>query len=364
MKRQDATSCVTLALILLSMTIQAASFEHSEQTPSETPNETPNETPSVNQGSLSASTHPHHLSPLAADHTIPYGTTYIWSSNFSDAEMEGMRAQLQYVHSLAVNTLIQMHDPYAPPAALSRFLDEANVLGIKVIVRLSGTTVDPPWGWDGEQFNWDRLTSFLAADDIVGHPAMLAIYGFHIPWDDFTPGEIQRFYTEFHQIAGNIPLYHDLVWVNETPETALLPGMCDLCEISSMPHSWRDGDPVNNEVHITEKIVRYTTHIRQADPNAQIWIQAQTFGWDYDDPVPHPNFRMPTAAEMHWHADLLVEHVDFDGLLWYPYYHTYGHQLGDDDMQTQRQAVHSIYMAHFAPDWTPTDWIYLPLVLK
>jgi hypothetical protein len=289
----------------------------------------------------------------SANDWVPYGTTYVWSADFSD--LEGLRARLQYLHSLGVRTLIQMHGPSAPLSERRRFLDEANALGMRVIVRLSGTTSDPPWSWDGVNFDLTPLETFLS-DGIADHPALMAIYGFHIPWEhDFTPDEIQRFYTEFHQIAGDIPLYHDLVWVNETPESALLPGMCDLCEISSMPHTWRDGSPANSTPHIIEKIVRYTSHIRQADPNAQIWIQAQTFQWT------PANFRMPTADDMLWHADLLMEYVDFDGLLWNPYLHTYEHQLGDDDMEAQRQAVRTVSLTYY---WTSTDWIYLPLVHK
>jgi hypothetical protein len=247
-----------------------------------------------------------------------------------------------------------MHNPDLPLLERRRFLDEANTLGIRVIVRLSGTAGDPPWGWNGESFDLTPLETFLA-NGVADHPALLAIYGFHIPWDDFTPGEIQQFYTEFHRIAGDIPLYHDLVWVNETAGSALLPGMCDLCEISSMPHTWRDGTPVNSTPHITEKIVRYTSHIRQADPDAQIWIQAQTFQWS------PANFRMPTPADMIWHADLLMDHVDFDGLLWYPYLHTYQHQLGDDDMEAQRESVRVVYLDYY---WMPAGWTYLPLVCR
>jgi len=288
-----------------------------------------------------------------ADNWAPYGMAYVWDSDFSD--LAGLRARLQYVHGLGVYTLIQMHNPYAPPEELRRFLDEADALGMRVIVRLSGTTTDPPWGWDGAQFDWTRLTTFLASEGIADHPALLAIYGFHIPWDDFTPAQIQQFYTEFHQLAGGIPLYHDLVWVNETPGSVLSPGMCDLCEISSMPHTWDgNGNPANNDLHITEKIVRYTSHIRQQDPQAQIWIQAQTF-------QQQPDFRMPTAEDMLWHAEMLTEHVDFDGLLWYPYLHTYEHQLGDAGMEAQQQAVYTVYLTHF---WTSTVWLYLPLVCK
>lgn len=298
-----------------------------------------------------------------ADAWVPYGTTYVWSSDFSD--LEGLRARLQYLHGLGVHTLIQMHSSSAPLSERRRFLDEAHTLGIRVIVRLSGTTSNPQWGWDGENFDLSPLETFLD-DGIVDHPALLAIYGFHEPWRDFSPDEIQQFYTEFHQIAGDILLYHDLLWVNETPESALLPGMCDMCEISSMPHTWRYGSPANSEPHVTEKIVRYTSHIRQADPNAQIWIQAQTFQQTA------ANFRMPTAEDMLWHADLLMEHVDFDGLLWYPYLHNYEYQLGDDGMEAQRQVVQDVYlMYYYSPSltpspsptpWTPTDWFYLPLV--
>jgi hypothetical protein len=84
---------------------------------------------------------------------------------------------------------------------------------------------------------------------------------------------------------------------------------------------------------------------------------------------------MPTAEDMLWHAGLLMEHVSdyFDGLLWYPYLHDYEHQLGDDGMGAQRQAVHIVYSAYYAnpptptpspTPWTPTDWFYLPLVRK
>jgi len=334
MRRWIAAITCILGLILAVMTVRADPLQHPAPQPAV-----------ASQPALSP-----------AGDWVPYGTTYVWSSDFSD--LEGLRARLQYVHSLGVRTLIQMHNPDAPSSALRRFLDEADALKIRVIVRLSGTTVDPPWGWDGEHFDWTPLETFLNAAGIANHPALLAIYGLHEPWRDFTPDEIQRFYTEFHQIAGDIHLYHDLLWVNETPESALLPGMCDLCEISSMPHTWRYGSPANSEPHVTEKIVRYTSHIRQADPNAQIWIEAQTYQWT------PANFRMPTANDMLWHADLLMEHVDFDGLLWYPYLHTYEHQLGDDGMEAQRQAVRTVYDTYFAPPWTPTDLVYLPLVLK
>jgi len=287
----------------------------------------------------------------SADHWIPYGTAYVWSTDFSD--LASLRTRLQYVHSLGVHALIQRHTPDTPLSERRRFLDEAHALGMRVIVRLSGVdSRDPPWGWDGTHFDLTPLETFLG-EGMANHPALLAIYGFHIPWDDFTPDEIQQFYTEFHQVAGDIPLYHDLVWVNETPDSALHPGMCDLCEISSMPHTWLDGQPANNDRHVTEKIVRYASHIRQADPNAQIWIQAQTF-------QRRPDFRMPTADDMLWHADLLMQHVDLDGLLWYPYEHSYEHQLGDDDMEPQRQAVHIVYVRFF---WPHTD-TYLPLLIR
>ncbi|MBN1582317.1 MAG: hypothetical protein JXA89_16545 [Anaerolineae bacterium] len=344
---------VIVSILMITMTARSASLEHIEKQTTLT------DRSATSRGANHRGAN--HRNQTANHSIVPYGTAYVWSSDFSD--LEGMRVRLQYVHSLGVHTLIQMHNPYAPPSQVCRFLDEADALGIQVIARLSGTTdVTPPWGWDGNQFNWDRLTAFLANACVIDHPALLAIYGFHIPWHDFTPSQIQQFYTEYHQRANDIPLYHDLVWVNETPESALLPGMCDLCEISSMPHSWNDGNPVNNGRHVTEKIVRYTSHIRQADPDAQIWIQAQTFGWD--DAPENPNFRMPTADDMRWHADLLMAHVDLDGLLWYPYLHTYPHQLGDQDMDAQRQAVYDVYLAHFVPDWTPIDWIYLPLVIK
>ncbi|MGD2165530.1 MAG: hypothetical protein PVH50_08360 [Anaerolineae bacterium] len=293
-------------------------------------------------------------SPSAAGDWVPYGTTYVWSTDFSD--VEGLRSRLQYLHSLGVRTVIQMHGPTTPLSERRRFLDEADALNMRVIVRLSGTTSDAPWGWDGENFDLSPLETFIG-EGIEDHPALLAIYGFHIPWEyeGLTPADIQHFYTEFHDVAGDIPLYHDLVWVNETPDSALLPGMCDLCEISSMPHTWLDGAPANSTPHVTEKIVRYTSHIRQSDPGAQIWIQAQTFQWS------PANFRMPTASDMLWHADLLWEHVDFDGLLWNPYLHGYEHQLGDEDMEAQRQAVHTVYTQHY---WEPVAWAYLPFLSR
>ncbi|MDY6876707.1 MAG: hypothetical protein SWK90_10975 [Chloroflexota bacterium] len=301
-----------------------------------------------------------------ADGWVPYGTTYVWSSNFSD--LEGLKARLQYVHSLGLRTLIQMHNPNAPLTERRRFLDEAHALGLRVIVRLSGAdSSSPPWGWNGEHFDLTPLETFLSGDGIADHPALLAIYGFHVPWDDFTAAEIRQFYTEFHTAAPDIPLYHDLVWVEEPPYSDFSAGMCDLCEVSSMPHMWlADDTPFNNERHVTEKIVRYTSRVRQADPNAQIWIQAQAF-------QQQPNFRMPTAQDMIWHAETLMEHVDFDGLLWYSYLHSYEHQLGDDGMEAQRQAVHTVYSTYYAgyptptpspTPWSPTDWVYLPLVRK
>jgi hypothetical protein len=290
---------------------------------------------------------------MPTDGWQPYGIAYVWPSDFSD--LQGLRTRLQYIHSLGARTLIQNHNQNAPAAELRRFLDEADTLGMRVIVRLSGTTTDPPWGWDGENFDWGPLTTFLNSEGITGHPALMAIYGFHIPWDDFTADEIQRFYTEFHSIAPDVPLYHDLVWVEEPPHSDFRTGMCDLCEVSSMPHTWLDNVPVNNEYHVTDKMVRYTSRIRDIDPNAQIWIQAQTFQRT-------PSFRMPEASDMIWHANLLFEYVDFDGLLWYPYLHTYEYQLGDDGMEAQRQAVRTVYLTHF--DWTPTNWTYLPFVVR
>jgi hypothetical protein len=334
MKGRIAVATSTLALILAAIAVRADPYQGLASQPA-----------AAGQPALAP-----------ADGWVPYGTTYVWSNDFSD--LEGLRARLQYLHGLGVHTLIQMHGPSAPLSERRRFLDEAHTLGMRVIVRLSGTTSNPQWGWDGENFDLSPLETFLS-DGIADHPALFAIYGFHEPWRYFSPDEIQRFYTEFHQIAGDILLYHDLLWVNETDDSVLLPGMCDLCEISSMPHTWRDGSPANSEPHVTQKIVRYTSHIRQADPNAQIWIQAQTFQQTA------ANFRMPTAEDMLWHADLLMEHVDFDGLLWYPYLHNYEHQLGDDGMEAQRQAVRTVYLTYYdSPPWTPTDWFYLPLVRK
>lgn len=280
---------------------------------------------------------------------VPYGTTYVWSTDFSD--VQGLRSRLQYVHSLGVHTLIQRQILSLPEEQQCLFLDEAHALGIVVIVRLPGTdSRDPPWGWDGEHFDLTPLQTFLDADCVSSHPALLAVYGFHIPWHDFTADEIRQFYTEFHTVAPNIPLYHDLVWVEDPPHSDFSAGMCDLCEVSSMPHTWLDGEPVNNSVHVTEKIVRYTSRIRQADPDAQIWIQAQTF-------QQRPSFRMPTPDDMLWHARLLMQYVDFDGLFWYPYLHTYEHQLGDEDMAAQRQVVLSVYQTYYA------NGVYLPLVM-
>jgi len=292
---------------------------------------------------------------------VPYGTTYVWSTDFRD--VEGLRARLTYLHGLGVRTLLQMHGPSTPMPERRRFLDEAHALDMKVIVRLSGTgSQDPPWGWDGQHFDMSPLATFLAGEGIADHPALLAIYGIHIPWEHLERAQILQFYTEFHQVAGDIPLYHDLVYVdqgNEEDDDAydLEPGMCDLCEISSMPHTWRDGLPANSDPHVEQKIVRYTSHIREKDPNAQVWIQAQTFQQTA------ANFRMPTPQDMLWHADTLMAHVDFDGLLWYPYLHSYEQQLGDEDKEAHRQVVRTVYLKYYS-DWQPTDWVYIPFVHK
>ena len=41
---------------------------------------------------------------VSAGDWVPYGTTYVWSTDFSD--LAGLQARLQYVHGLGVHTVI------------------------------------------------------------------------------------------------------------------------------------------------------------------------------------------------------------------------------------------------------------------
>jgi len=254
-----------------------------------------------------------------------YGVAYVDESDLPD------------LVALNVKLVTWQTEP-SPQDALA-VLDVAENYGLRVIVRIRGTG---DWGWDGSRFDLSPLADFESV--IGGHPALVAVYGLHEPWERFSPRQLRRFYGHWQAVAPSLPVWHDMSY--------LLPvftdGMCDLCGVSAAPHDWDpSGSPINEyERDTRERISQAQTYI-QADPDAILCAYLQSYGRDFEG---WPDVRMPTADEMRENAAIVFGELQITCGVWYPYRHgSYDYTLGNPQFGEQRQVVAETYNLYFAP---------------
>jgi hypothetical protein len=219
-------------------------------------------------------------------------------------------------------------------------LDLAESYGLRVILRIAGSE---DWGWDGNRFYMNDLSEYETV--VGGHPALLAAYGLHEPWERFTPGQLRQFYNQWYDQAPSIPVWHDLGYISR----AFTDGMCDVCSVAADPHAWDEsGNPINEyETRTRQTISEAQTQIA-ADPDATLCVSLQAYGRDFD--TPGPPVRMPTAEEMQENAAIVFGEFDVTCGLWYPFRHSsYDYVLSSAEFDEQRQVVAETHDLYFAP---------------
>ena len=280
-----------------------------------------------------------------------YGTLYIYNANSPGLWAEGyrtdMRLVLQQAQSLSLTTIVQGF-PYAL-ADESRendwliFLDEAKVVGIKVVAHLvlGGENEEPClYNQMTQQFDCSALKHFL--DVVSGHPALIGYVGSHEPLQEFESSQLRTLYAEMKAYAPGLLLANymsDMYWFEQRPD--LFPGrdfsdgICDICMIWYYPFRTVDSQPVFETTQVEDLLENNLPLVRENDSDAQVWFLAQSFA--YTD---HPrNLRMPMPAEMAALYQLVMQYP-VDGFLWYAWQHgTYDANLGDPEMADQHDEL-------------------------
>lgn len=257
---------------------------------------------------------------------VPYGVSYIGESDLPE------------IVALNVKLVSWQTNP-SPEDALA-LLDLAESHGLRVILRIGGSE---DWGWNGSRFYLSDLSDYEPV--IGGHPALFAAYGLHEPWERFTVGQLQRFYSQWHAMAPSIPLWHDLGYISP----GFTDGICDVCGVSADPHAWdQSGEPINEyETRTRDKVSEAQTRLL-ADPDAILCVSLQTYGRNPESPG--PPVRMPTADEMRENASIVFGELEVTCGLWYPYRHSsYEYVLSSPEFDEQRQVVAETYDLYFAP---------------
>jgi hypothetical protein len=256
---------------------------------------------------------------------VLYGVAYIFESDLPE------------LGALNVKLVTWQIDP-SPQVALA-LLDMADGYGLRVILRLQGSH---DWGWNGRRFDLSSLADFEPV--IGGHPALVAVYGLHEPWERFTPDQLRRFYSQWQAVAPSLPVWHDM---GHLPP-AFTDDMCDVCGVSAAPHHWdQSGNPINlYEQDTRQRISQAQTYI-QADPDAILCVYLQSYGRNFQG---WADVRMPTADEMRENAAIVFGELQVTCGVWYPYRHgSYDYTLGDLQFSEQRQVVAETYDLYFAP---------------
>lgn len=93
--------------------------------------------------------------------------------------------------------------------------------------------------------------------------------------------------------------------------------------------------------------------VDQRSPGSQLWVLAQSFGFENGPHADDPAYRMPTPDEMKRLYEIAAaERVD--GFLWYPWQHNlYTQVLADAEMAPQRAAMGEIYADSIASSQSP-----------
>jgi len=273
--------------------------------------------------------------------TAPYFMT-----NQGEAEREAIRQRLTYLHGLGVRTVLQSFSTALIDAGRERewliFLDEAHRLGMKVIVQIF-----PANDWDGENFDFTYHQAALAV--VNGHPAVAGYYGLHEPVETFTGDQMRSFYATLKGFAPDMPILLDGAgqFLIAGPDRQFTDGICDLCVTWHFPFGWEAGEPIAEWDQVITMIQDTHALISASDPDAELWFRGQAFAQAFPT-----DRRMPTPAEMEELARIVFEGGLVDGFLWYPYIKSYifDAALGDEEMESQRQAVLDIYETYCPPD--------------
>lgn len=288
---------------------------------------------------------------LSEEISFPYGVVYPYKrENWSEKDLWIIRKQLENVKSLGVNTVIQTFDSQVVDGRENWliYLDEADRVGIQVVAQLY-----PISGQDGVEYDFLLIRDFL--EIVKDHPALIAYLGFHEPLENYTTDQLRKFYVQFKSIAPQTPLAHymgDMHWFDQNsryPGREFSSGICDICIIWYYPAISNQNQPLFMAKQLRNSIKQNRQLVDQRAPNSQLWFLGQAF--TYEDP--DTPLRMPTPQEMELIFSI-AEQEKVDGFLWYPWLHNlYQQVLSDKDLESQRQAVYSIYMENFGEHQFP-----------
>jgi hypothetical protein len=255
----------------------------------------------------------------------PYGTSYVITQADQD-----VAAALDEVHELGIRTIVQVMDLSKLEFARA-ILDAAQARDMKVVFTFRDSGAD--WNWNGQSFDFSKLTPFIA--QMGDHSALLAISGLSEPWERFSAGQLELFYQQFHQVAGDVPLWHGLDHARPFQGR-----ICDYCVLTSSP--FRLDLPADWNL-VQNKIGQGAQLIRQLDPLAEVWVYAGA----YQSARGH---RLPTEEELLKEADLLLGDFHLDGLVWYPWHQRiYQVTLGQQPASYLWPAVRQVYDKYFGP---------------
>ncbi len=282
----------------------------------------------------------------AAQRRARYGVVYPYQNVWTEADRPAIRERLAYLRGLGVDVVVQVFSSALVDAGQEQdwliFLDEAQAQDIQVIARLW-----PPRDWDGAQFDFRYVGRFLTT--IEGHPAVLAYFGLHEPLETFSGDQLRAYYQTVKGYAPHMPILHamsNIAGFEADPrfgDRRFTDGICDLCAIWYYPFRVVDGEAVFERQRVQEVIIANDALVRARDPDAQLWFLAQAYAMEQHSPP----LRMPSAEEMSFLADLVLEGSCVDGLLWYPWIHSsYDQVLGDPALAAQQQAIGTIYEHH------------------
>ena len=279
---------------------------------------------------------------------FPYGIVYSYGNVWGEAERPAIRERLEYLRSLGVNTVVQLFPSEFINSGREEdwliFLDEAQGAGLRVVTRL-----DRGNPWDGRQFEFDKIQSFLAV--VKDHPAFLAFTGLHEPMELFNGDQMRYFYSTVKSFAPDVPIVNlmgnQIAKAERNPARAdrrFTDGMCDICIFYYYPFQEKGGQPVFQRETLVEVINTTVELVRSRDSDAQVWFVTQAFA----SPQHRLRLRMPTADEMLELADIVLADRKVDGFFWYQYQkpgrRPEGFQaLGDPEMSAQREAVKEIF---------------------
>lgn len=257
------------------------------------------------------------VNPRDAKNALLIGTSYPCAITDADGVQQAVMAQVYGLgcRIVVVSGTILPGGGNANYAHWNRTMDNAVAAGLRVVAGFSQHS--PWWGWDGTDFDVS-LDSAQFADWLAacgGHAALLALVGLSEPWDAhapyqaLTPAQVLAFYTHYH-LHTAIPIWTGFDYISAIAQPGITAPIADYYLLTSAP--CKNAAPDWAEVN--SKIGNSVVYIRTFHPTAPVLVYAQSY-------EKLPNHDMPTQTEFRQHAELLLETLDADGIMFYPWLH-------------------------------------------